>query len=305
MINTANLKKRLVFVAFAVPLALIFINSTFSFSAPLSKLLGHTPGPDLAPIYPGQVIAFLLAMLGAYEYRKMLSIIFPVNAFWIGYVWITTMGLAYLFNYAVPGTLSIYVLLILVAFEAFFCGKTNPQARWKRACLFFSGIVFLNIASISMMSLFRDPFMQLFAPSTIPFMHFIAIVVVITAVFMCDSAAYFVGSAWGKRRLSASISPNKTIEGSVAGLAASILIVSISWIFIRDPKYPVFIGPIMGVLIGVTAQAGDLLVSLIKRYFKVKDAGSMIHGHGGVLDRFDSLFFAAPVLYLLAWVLTR
>ena len=305
MINTANLKKRLVFVAFAVPLALVFVNSTFSISAPLLKLLGHTPGPDLAPIYPGQILAFLIAMLGAYEYRKMLSITFPVNAFWIGYVWIFVMGIAYLFNYQVPSTLSIYVLLILVAFEAFFCGKANPQARWKRACLFFSGIVFLNIASISMMSLYRDPFQQLLAPSIVPFMPQFAIVIVITSVFMCDSAAYFVGSAWGKRRLSVSISPNKTIEGSIAGLLAPILIMSITWIFMRDPKYPVFIGPIMGVLIGITAQAGDLLVSLIKRYFKVKDAGNLIHGHGGVLDRFDSLFFAAPVLYLLAWVLTR
>lgn len=305
MINTANLKKRLVFVAFAVPLALIIVNSTFSISAPLLKLLGHTPNPDLAPIYPGQVLAFLIAMLGAYEYRKMLSITFPVNAFWIGYMWILIMGIAYLFNYPVPGTLSIYVLLILVAFEAFFCGKANPQARWKRACLFFSGIVFLNIASISMMSLYRDPFQQLFAPSTVPFMSQIAIVIVATSVFMCDSAAYFVGSAWGKLRLSVSISPNKTIEGSIAGLMAPVLIISVCWIFIRDPKYPVFIGPIMGLLIGVMAQVGDLLVSLIKRYFKVKDAGNMIHGHGGVLDRFDSLFFTAPVLYLLAWVLTR
>ena len=305
MINTANLKKRLIFVVFAVPLALIIINSTFSLSGPLLKLLGHTPGPDLMPIYPGQVLAFLLVMLGVYEYRKMLSAAFPVNAFWIGYMWILTMGIAYLFNYPVPGTLSIYVLLMLVAFEAFFCGKANPQARWKRACLFFSGIVFLNIASISMMSLYRDPFQLLFSPSTIPLMSQFAIVIVIASVFMCDSAAYFVGSAWGKRRLSVSISPNKTIEGSLAGLFASMLIISVSWIFIRNPEYPIILGPIMGILIGVMAQVGDLLVSLIKRYFKVKDAGNIIHGHGGVLDRFDSVFFAAPVLYLLAWILTR
>ncbi|MDR0307110.1 MAG: phosphatidate cytidylyltransferase [Chitinispirillales bacterium] len=305
MINTANLKKRLIFVVFAVPLALIIINSQFSLSAPLVKLLGHTPGPDLAPIYPGQVLAFLLAMLGVYEYRNMLSIAFPVNAFWIGYVWIFTMGTAYLFNYPIPGTLSIYVLLMFVAFEAFFCGRVNPQARWKRACLFFSGIVFLNIASISMMSLYRDPFQQLFSPSTVPLMHQFAIVIVITSVFMCDSVAYFVGSAWGKRRLSASISPNKTIEGSAAGLLAPVVIISVCWIFIRNPQYPIIIGPVMGILIGITAQVGDLLVSLIKRYFKVKDAGNMIHGHGGILDRFDSVFFTAPVLYLLAWVLTR
>jgi phosphatidate cytidylyltransferase len=66
-----------------------------------------------------------------------------------------------------------------------------------------------------------------------------------------------------------------------------------------------FLGPVMGALIGVTAQAGDLLASLIKRYFNVKDASHIIPGHGGVLDRFDSLFFTAPVIYMFAWLVAK
>ena len=64
-------------------------------------------------------------------------------------------------------------------------------------------------------------------------------------------------------------------------------------------------GLIMGLLIGVSAQAGDLLVSLIKRYFKVKNASELIPGHGGILDRFGSVFFTAPTLGLFFWIVNK
>jgi phosphatidate cytidylyltransferase len=303
MINAANLKKRLAFVAVAVPVSFVIVSSDFSLSAFVLKLLGMDPGMS-HDIYPGQIFALAVVMLGAHEYMKMLSIANRVNAFWLGHLWILVMSAAYLVGYPIPATVSNSALLMLVAFEAFFCGKDAPQGRWKRASLFFSGTIFLNIASISLMGFYRDPIHILFHAPAIPVIARLDVVFVVTSVFMCDSAAYFVGSAWGKRRLSA-ISPNKTIEGSLAGLAASMVIMSVCWIFIRNPEYPIIMGVAIGALIGVTAQVGDLLVSLIKRYFKVKDASHIIPGHGGILDRFDSLFFTAPVLYLFAWLLTR
>jgi phosphatidate cytidylyltransferase len=303
MINTANLKKRLLFVAVAVPVAYVVVNLHVSLSALALKLLGMPAGacPD---IYLGQIVILGIVLLGAHEYRKMLSHVHESNAFWLGYLWILAMGAAYLFEYSVPNTLSNSVLLMIVTFEAFVWGKNAPQKRWKRASLFFIGVIFLNIASISLMGFYRDPFEALFRRFQYPMIAKLDMVVVITATFMCDSAAYFVGSAWGKRRLT-SISPKKTVEGSAAGLAASMIIMAVCWVFIRNPEYPIFIGVIMGALIGVMAQVGDLLVSLIKRYFQVKDASHIIPGHGGILDRFDSLFFTAPVLYLFAWLLTR
>ena len=303
MINAANLKKRLAFVAVAVPVSFVIVSSDFSLSAFVLKLLGMDPAMS-HDIYPGQILALTVVMLGAHEYMKMLSVANRVNAFWLGHLWILVMSAAYLVGYPIPATVSNSALLMLVAFEAFFCGKDAPQGRWKRASLFFSGTIFLNIASISLMGFYRDPIHILFHAPAIPVIARLDVVFVVTSVFMCDSAAYFVGSAWGKRRLSA-ISPNKTIEGSLAGLAASMVIMSVCWIFIRNPEYPIIMGVAIGALIGVTAQVGDLLVSLIKRYFKVKDASHIIPGHGGILDRFDSLFFTAPVLYLFAWLLTR
>jgi len=295
MINTANLKKRLLFVAVAVPLGFAVVNLPFSL-----KLLGEA-WPD---IYLGQIVTLGIVLLGAYEYMKMLGIAHKPNAFWLGYLWILAQGVAYLFDRSVPSTLSNSVLLMIVTFEAFACGKNEPQKRWKRASLFFIGVIFLNIASVSLMSFYREPFVKLFTELPYPMLGKLDMVAVITATFMCDSAAYFVGSAWGKRPLT-SISPKKTIEGSAAGFATSTLIMAVCWVFIRNPEYPVYVGVVMGALVGVMAQVGDLAVSLIKRYFQVKDASHIIPGHGGVLDRFDSLFFTAPALYLFAWLLTR
>ena len=303
MINKANLKKRLLFAAVAVPVSLFIVSSQFDLAAFVFGLLGSNAN-NLLPIYPGQVLMLIIVILGTYEYTKMLSIVNKTNAFWLGYLWILATSIAYLVGYHIPATLSNTSLLMIVAFDAFFFGKEVPHGRWKRASLFFSGIIFLSIASISMMSLYREPFQELFNAPALLFFGKLEVVIVLTAIFMCDTAAYFVGSTIGRRKLS-SISPNKTVEGSLGGLAASVLIISISWIFIRNPNYPIFVGVIIGLIAGIAAQAGDLLASLMKRYFRVKDASDMIPGHGGVLDRFDSVFFAAPALYLFAWLLTK
>jgi phosphatidate cytidylyltransferase len=303
MINKANLRKRLAFAGAAIPVAFVIITSRLSISALTLKLLGMPEGtvPD---IYPGQLLILAIVLLGTYEYMKMLSAANKVNAFWMAYVWIFLTTMADLLGHPLPTTLSNGALLVITAFEAFFFGKDAQLGRWKRMSLFFCGTVFLSIACDSMINLYETPVQTLFNHPKIWIFGYLDVVIIVTATFMCDSAAYFVGSTMGKHHFSA-ISPNKTIEGSVAGLIAAIAVMAIGWIFVRNPKYPMILGPVIGALIGVTAQAGDLLASLIKRYFKVKDASHIIPGHGGILDRFDSLFFTAPVLYLFAWLFVR
>jgi phosphatidate cytidylyltransferase len=303
MINKANLRKRLLFAGIAIPIAFVIVNShvrLWTHTRYLFGLLGIDIGGGPVPeIYPGQILAIIVVAFGAYEYTKMLSAVYKANAFWLGYVWILIVCVTYLFNYPVPPTISNNVLLMLVAFEALSFGKDASQDRWKRMSLFFIGMVFLNIAAVGVMNLFRDS--ALFSPPTIPMANRLDVTLIITAVFMCDTAAYFVGSTWGKRRLS-SISPNKTWEGSVAGLAAAVIVMTACWAVAGNRDYPFIMGPLIGVILGVTAQVGDLLMSLVKRYFHVKDASDIIPGHGGVLDRFDSLFFAASALYMFTWV---
>jgi len=118
-----------------------------------------------------------------------------------------------------------------------------------------------------------------------------------------DIGAYFVGRAIGGRKLIPSVSPGKTVAGAVGGLAASMLV---AWLYARAVLVPVAslgfttwgaLG--FGAAISVAAQIGDLFESLLKREGGVKDSSHIIPGHGGVLDRFDSLIFVLPVAYLL------
>ena len=115
-----------------------------------------------------------------------------------------------------------------------------------------------------------------------------------------DSMAYFVGKAWGRHKLAPNISPNKTVEGAVANLAeclAAALAMG-TWLGV-----PVAATIAVGLSAGIFGQAGDLLQSRLKRAAKAKDSGSLLPGHGGVLDRLDSFLFSSfPSMMLLGWL---
>ena len=116
-------------------------------------------------------------------------------------------------------------------------------------------------------------------------------------VFSGDSGAYYMGTYWGRHKLCSSISPNKTIEGSIGGLAANIGIGSIFKLFFL-PLLPWGQSILFFLAIGVVGQVGDLFESELKRFANVKDSGLILPGHGGILDRIDALLFVAPVAYM-------
>jgi phosphatidate cytidylyltransferase len=112
-----------------------------------------------------------------------------------------------------------------------------------------------------------------------------------------DSGAYLTGRWLGRRRLISHISPSKTVEGLVGGLLAATAAAGVgAWLIGLDAWQPLLIGP----LVGLAAQAGDLAESLVKRAAGRKESGFLVPGHGGVLDRIDSFLFAAPVLVIYA-----
>jgi phosphatidate cytidylyltransferase len=115
-----------------------------------------------------------------------------------------------------------------------------------------------------------------------------------------DSFAYFVGRAFGKHKLIPRVSPGKTVEGSAGALAGTILVaVAYTWVLNRFPGYHLGLlqAALFGAVVSVAAVVGDLAESLLKRDAGVKDSGTLLPGHGGALDRFDSLFFTLPLAY--------
>ncbi|MEE2778326.1 MAG: phosphatidate cytidylyltransferase [Acidobacteriota bacterium] len=123
------------------------------------------------------------------------------------------------------------------------------------------------------------------------------LLVLLASVWLNDTAAYFVGKSLGRRKLAPRLSPAKTIEGSVAGLVSAGLVgyVGAGWL---DSESPLLFAALI-LLAGVAAQCGDLVESLLKRAAGVKDSGSILPGHGGLLDRMDAIILAAPVFYVL------
>ena len=141
------------------------------------------------------------------------------------------------------------------------------------------------------------------------FYHFALIFI---GAWITDSAAYFCGRAFGKHKLIPDVSPKKTVEGSVGGTLICVLCFVIFALIVQalpsdastsiSVNYPALI--VCGLVISIVSQIGDLAMSLMKRHYGIKDFGKIMPGHGGVLDRFDSILAAAIVLLICCSVLT-
>lgn len=133
------------------------------------------------------------------------------------------------------------------------------------------------------------------------FFGFVYVFYALLIIWMTDSGAYFIGRKLGKRKLWPEISPNKTVEGFVGGIIFAVLFACIIQYF-----YPIAstfgIMIIVTVIASIVGQLGDLVESALKRHFNVKDSGNLLPGHGGILDRFDSLLFVLPLIHFLQFV---
>jgi phosphatidate cytidylyltransferase len=126
----------------------------------------------------------------------------------------------------------------------------------------------------------------------------ILILIAVVGPWISDSGAYFAGHLFGRRLLFPSLSPNKTIEGSLGGLLLTVLIVGAITYQLLD--FSLAKAAVIGAGVSVFSQSGDLFESMLKRILDVKDLGHFLPGHGGVLDRIDSLLFTAPAVYYIS-----
>ncbi len=126
----------------------------------------------------------------------------------------------------------------------------------------------------------------------------ILVLIAVVGPWVSDSGAYFAGHLFGRRLLFPSLSPNKTVEGSLGGLLLTILVVGfVSYQFL---DFSLAKAAVIGAGVSIFSQSGDLFESMLKRILDVKDLGHFLPGHGGILDRIDSLLFTAPAVYYIS-----
>lgn len=199
------------------------------------------------------------------EWETMVTHAPPTIASWVMIVLVACAGLVFPFA-GVVGT---------AAFIALACGVAAVSGReeigWR-----VTGLVFLGLVIAAALAMRGTGTAGIWAGLYLG-----------TVVWMTDSAAFFTGRQIGGEKLAPDISPSKTWSGALGGLALGIAAGTLVWIVVTDS--PLWLGVLFSIAISVLGQLGDLAESAVKRHFRIKDSGDIIPGHGGLMDRLDSL----------------
>lgn len=247
--------------------------------------------------YVIDAIVAILAILGIYEYMKCASHKFkPVR--WIGYIIAASIG----FLHVVPNEYIIQYLplgiLLIVAILFMHVVFSDMKINFIDIAVSFFGIAYIVgfFAFVAVIYGFESDDFK---------MGKIFIAFLFLATWGSDIFAYLIGMRFGKHRFS-KISPKKSIEGCIAGAISGIVLVVVSAAIFNNAfgleiNYGII--TLIAVIITVLGQIGDFSASCIKRYCEVKDFSNLLPGHGGIIDRFDSVIFAAPFAYYLLTML--
>ena len=201
-------------------------------------------------------------------------------------------------NYQVMRRLVMPMSFLLVTFYAIYLVVRNGTISYQKASglLMFSGIVIFCFYSFIRLK-------ELLPVEQYGYDAVFFILLILCFAWGGDTCAYFAGRAFGKHKLCPVVSPKKTVEGAVGGLVGGALgMIVFRIVFFFVTLQPLSIGwcMVIGLVGAFMGQLGDLSFSVIKRQCGIKDYGRLLPGHGGVLDRFDSVIFAAPVVWMIA-----
>ncbi len=233
--------------------------------------------------YPLFWVITAISLIGLYELYKAVGMEKTVPAL-VGYISsIVTDWLLLKNEYEY---LLMWIIFTLMVFMACYV-ISYPKFNSEQITMLFFGIIYVTV----MLSfVFKVRFVQ--------DGHLLVWFIYIGA-WGSDTCAYCVGKLIGKHKMPSKLSPNKTIEGCLGGVAGAALIGFIFAVVFYDNKDIWWQLPLIGAVSSVISQIGDLAASAIKRNHDIKDYGNLIPGHGGILDRFDSIIFTAPVVYYL------
>jgi len=240
----------------------------------------------------GIPVIFVLIYLGSF-YLFALSLILQTFCLWefltifknrnIIPIKITTLIISVILSFIAFFKTNIFLpvilfsVLIIVSEELFRGEKRSPV----NLALNVTGLLYITVPFILLNDIGKN---------------FYLVASVFIMIWVCDIFAFFGGKYFGKHKLT-SISPKKTIEGSVFGFVFTIMTAFILFYFSNN-FFTLIDFLVIGIIIGVVSQIGDLFESFLKRFCEVKDSSNIIPGHGGVLDRFDSLIFVIPIIFI-------
>ncbi len=235
-------------------------------------------------------LVVVIALAGGFELYSLLRKAGYMPLRELGLLWLTLLVLDRWQSELLPlSTIIAGGLVVFLIFALF--TRDNPIGSWMSTTL---GALYIGLTlgqAVSLRLLPNGLWWLLFA---------------IFVTWSNDSFAYLVGSSAGRHRLGARMSPSKTWEGTLAGWVGAVLM-ALLFVWLTPLTMPLWFAALLGVVSGVLALLGDLSISMFKRQAGVKNSGNLLRGHGGVLDRLDSLLFVMPFVYQsallwLAWV---
>lgn len=221
----------------------------------------------------------------------------------LGMIWMLS-GISALILLTVNGNVALFSKAIMVIVTLLFVGPAivlvaevirNKQGALVNVSHTVFGVAYIGAGMASLIMLRNVAYLDLPRPAGPELL-----LLLFLGVWTCDTAAYFAGIVIGRHKIWPRVSPNKSWEGSIAGLFSCVFVFALAGSYLVPAlTLPMAVGG--GILIGVAGQLGDFAESWLKRDSGIKDSGSLIPGHGGVMDRFDSILFAGPVflLYLM------
>ena len=260
--------------------------------------------------WPVALVVALIAALGAREFF-LLGEESGVSALsWMGIFAAAAMvllaGATRSFSGAAPWALALLFGVYLLAAVASIWFRWPEGSPLTAVPMTLAGVIYIGGTLSFTVFLRHLPEFGGLPDTGLPFQGPLLLILPLVVTWVGDSAAYFFGYAWGKRKLIPAVSPGKTVVGGVAGLVASVLVGGALGGTVlglhTDVVLSTVLGAGIGFLLGVAGQVGDLVESVMKREAGVKDSSQLIPGHGGILDRFDALFFTLPLAYVLVRV---